>query len=239
MYGLLISLGAILAFFISERAMKKRGLKLSVFYRTVNLVVILGLLGARTYHVVDYWKVYSKYPELILQIWQGGMGIYGAILGGFIGILISTGGKSMLNWLDVFVLGLPLAQSIGRWGNFFNGELHGIETKLPWGLKIEGKAYHPLFLYESVLDFLLFLYLYRLEKRNEKLNKGTIFGIYLIGYGSIRFFLEFLRIHSWTINWINVAQAISILAVIIGGRTLIKARSQPSIILHENGGQYH
>jgi len=233
MYGLLISLGAILAFFISERAVKKRGLKLSVFYRTVNLVIILGLLGARTYHVIDYWKVYSKYPELILQIWQGGMGIYGAILGGFIGILISTGGKSMLNWLDVFVLGLPLAQSIGRWGNFFNGELHGIETKLPWGLKIEGKAYHPLFLYESVLDFLLFLYLHGLEKRNEKLNKGTIFGAYLIGYGSIRFFLEFLRIRSWAINWINVAQAISILAVIIGGTFLWKNCSKPGMVLEK------
>jgi len=215
MYGLLISFGAIIAFFISEEAVKKRGLNLSVFYRTVNLVIILGLLGARTYHVIDYWEVYSKYPELIPQVWKGGMGIYGAIFGGFLGVLLGAGKGTLLNWLDVFTLGLPLAQSIGRWGNFFNGELYGVETRLPWGLKIDGKTYHPLFLYESTLNLLLFSILYILERKNGKLKKGTILSTYLIGYGSIRFFLEFLRIRSWSISEINVAQAISILAIII------------------------
>jgi len=221
MYGLLISLGAILAFFISERAVKKRGLELSVFYRSVNLAIILGLLGARAYHTIDYWGVYSKNPRLILQIWRGGMGIYGAIFGGFWGVLIGVGKKDLLKWLDVFVLGLPLAQSIGRWGNFFNKELYGQETSLPWGVNVGGKACHPLFLYESVLNFLLFLILCILEKRNEKLKRGTILGTYLLGYGLIRFFLEFLRVESWTAYGVNVAQAISLLAIIIPGQSWV------------------
>ena len=222
MYGLLISFGAILAFLISKRIAKKRNLKLSTFYKTVNLAIILGLVGARAYHVIDYGGFYAKHPELVLQVWRGGMGIYGAIFGGFLGVLIGTGGKDILRWLDVFVLGLPLAQSIGRWGNFFNGELYGIETKLPWGLKIEGKAHHPLFLYESILNFLLFLYLCTLEKRNGKLKRGTIAATYLVGYGSIRFLLEFLRMESWTTYGINIAQTISLLAIIVGGLLLIK-----------------
>jgi prolipoprotein diacylglyceryl transferase len=219
MYGLLISIGAVLAFLITERAAKKENLNMGLFYQTFNISFIFGLLGARLYHVTDYWNLYSKNPLLILQIWRGGMGIYGAILGGLLGFFLSLKAFAkekvkLLKWLDVAVLGLPLAQAVGRWGNFFNRELYGIRTNLPWGVKINGELFHPLFLYESILNFILFVILIRLHKR--KARDGVLFWIYLIGYGLIRFVLEFIRLRSWTIYGISVAQAISLILIFTG-----------------------
>lgn len=229
MYGLLISIGSIAAFFISEGAAKRRKLNLSIFYKTVNYTIILGIIGARLYHVIDYWEIYRNYPLLIPQIWQGGLAIYGALIGGGLGIYCSLALSGIrkgdiLKWLDVAVLGLPLAQAVGRWGNFFNRELYGIETALPWGIVMKGKKYHPLFLYESILNLILFGLLMFLERRKNP-KKGTIFSLYLLGYGTIRFLLEFLRLRSWTFAGINVAQFISVLMIIVSTALLTNKRS--------------
>lgn len=221
MYGILISLGSIGAFFIVEGIVKKRELDLRIFYNSINAAIIFALLGARLYHVIHYWSLYKNFPFLIIQVWKGGLGIFGALIGGVIGIYISltkagVKRKEMLEWLDIFAVGIPFIQAIGRWGNYFNKEIQGTETSLPWALKMEGKFQHPLFLYESVLNFILFLILLWMEKRQQGkgIKKGTILFSYLLGYGLIRFFLEFLRVESWKINGINVAQGISIILII-------------------------
>lgn len=200
MYGFLISLGGILAFFISEHEVKKRSLSTKFFYRTVNFAIIAGILGARLYHVLDYFELYRQNPRAILAVWRGGLGIFGAILGGLFAIHLSArlSKENLLKWLDIFVLGLPLAQAIGRWGNFFNRELLGVNA-------------HPLFLYESILNGVLFLVLLFLNRKN--LPKGTLFYTYILGYGAIRFFLEFLRMRAWTICNVNVTQAIALIMI--------------------------
>ncbi|MBD3365801.1 prolipoprotein diacylglyceryl transferase [candidate division WWE3 bacterium] len=255
LYGILISLGALLAFFIGEKAVKKRNLPLTTYYHAVNGALIGGLVGGRLYHILDYWSLYSRNPLLILQVWKGGMGIFGALFGGVIGIglILFLAAKKkceetltsgfLLKWLDIFALGVPLIQAIGRWGNFFNHELYGKETNLSWGLAFEGKRYHPLFLYESIANFALFLILLEIERSWSPENptkqdnqtattfkSGTIFFTYLTGYGLIRFFLEFLRLRSWTLHGINVAQTISLLFILTGIYNLRKRR----ILLREN-----
>jgi phosphatidylglycerol:prolipoprotein diacylglycerol transferase len=200
MYGLLISIGGILAFLISERAVKERGLNLRLFYSIVNITIIGGVIGARFYHVIDYWSFYKEHLWQIGAIWKGGLGIFGGIIGGFIfaSAALLYHKQNLVAWLDALVVGLPLAQAIGRWGNFFNKELYGPETSLPWGIDINGKKYHPLFLYESLLDLLLFLglqFMWRRENQKEKKQfpNGMFFWLYISIYGLIRIFLQPLR----------------------------------------------
>ncbi len=221
MYGILISLGSIAAFFISEKALKRRDGNLRLFYKITNIAILAGIAGARAYHVIDYWQIYKTNPLLIPQVWKGGMGIFGALIGASVAIIITlkttkNNKLSILEWMDIAVLGIPLAQALGRWGNFFNKELVGKETSLAWGILLEGKRYHPLFLYESILNLILFLILINLENKRRKLKKGFIFFSYLVGYGVIRFSLEFLRMRSWSILGVNIAQAISLLIILVG-----------------------
>lgn len=242
MYGLLISLGAFAAFFVSEKAAKKRNLELSFFYKLVNVAIITGVIGARLYHVLDYWNVYSQNPLATIQIWNGGLGIYGGLIGGFLGLwaTVNLAGKNLAGWLDIFALGMPLAQAIGRWGNFFNQELYGIPTSLPWGFKISGTSFHPLFLYESTLNIILFAVLQILwKKKGRTAKKGFFFWSYALGYGAIRFSLEFLRVNPWQILGVNVAQLISSGLILIslikllglGKPNTTKSKEKPSRVL--------
>jgi phosphatidylglycerol:prolipoprotein diacylglycerol transferase len=160
------------------------------------------------------------------------MGIWGGIFGGTLGAItyLKIKGEKIFPWLDIISVVTPLGQSVGRWGNFFNKEIFGLPTTLPWGIYIEPEKrpveflnyskFHPLFIYESILNFILFLFLLILYKKtNEKTPSGTFLCIYLISYSTIRFFLEFLRINPWKIEisslFLNVSQCISILVIII------------------------
>jgi len=181
-----------------------------------------GVIGARFYHVVDYWQYYMANPGEILAIWQGGLGIFGGILGGVIGLWLYTRSKSrFLKLLDLASLGLPIGQAIGRWGNFINQELYGKPTSLPWGIYIKPEKrllevltyekFHPLWLYESLWSLGVFGVLYWLVKKGKiKLGKGRLFVTYLGLYGLGRFWLEWLRIEFWEIYGVNVAQIISV-----------------------------
>jgi phosphatidylglycerol:prolipoprotein diacylglycerol transferase len=157
-----------------------------------------------------------------VAVWHGGLGIFGGILGGGVGLWIYTRKKDIfLKMLDLVAFGLPIGQAIGRWGNFFNQELYGKPTSLPWGIYIrpenrllsviEYERFQPLFLYESLWCLGVFGALHWLVKdKVVKLGKGGVFIFYLGLYGLGRFFLEFLRIESWKIYGVNVAQAISL-----------------------------
>lgn len=175
-------------------------------------VVIGGITGARVYHVIDKWQEIYRYNLLsILYIWNGGLGIWGAIFGGIVGLYLAfqitklSYKYKFINLLDIIIFGVPLGQAIGRWGNFFNNE-------------IVGKNGEPLFLYESVLDLVLFGILVWLV-RSDKLEKpGQITGIYLIGYGLIRLILEPLRPEAivWRIAETPVASLFSLAAIMTG-----------------------
>lgn len=245
MYGLCIFLGIISAVLVGERLCKKRSLDVQTFWRIVFFALVFGLLGARLYHVLHRLDYFMGHPLEIFSFWQGGLGIWGAIFGGLFGFLLSTRkigraefgvptkrptfiGKNGLAYLDIFAVCAPLAQAIGRWGNYFNKELFGRPTNLPWGIYIPPQlrleqfkyydTFHPLFLYESALNFILFGLLFAVYKSQSQDRKslapGSFALIYLFGYSLIRFALEFLRPDSWKFLNFPVASLISLLVML-------------------------
>lgn len=190
-------------------------------------MVIPGLIGARLYHLLTDWPLYRADPVSALYIWNGGLGIYGAILGGLIGLFVFARKKSLPYWIlaDLIVLALPLAQAIGRFGNLFNRELAGGVTNLPWGMSLSGftEKFHPAFLYEQVLNLLLFFTLLILAAlRKIKPGRGQIVAVYLIGYGIIRFVVDFFRLEPRIIFGVfTVAQLVSLCLALLGAGFLV------------------
>jgi len=224
-YGIIISISIATALFIAEHFAKKDSRNVEYLWESALYTIIFGVIGARIYHVIDFSSYYLHAPLQILALWNGGMAYYGALIGGLLGLtyFIKRRKLDLVYWLDIAALVTPLAQAIGRIGNYFNHEVYGLPTTLPWGITIpkeklpeqfsENTKFHPLFAYEAVLNLILFLILITIKKRT-KIHKGIILKTYLFGYALIRFSLEFLRIDSWTILGINVAQTVSVVIVL-------------------------
>ncbi len=243
MYGLVISIAVIVCLLLGESLAVKNRIDLKNYWNSALLILIFGLVGARLYHVVDYYRYYLSKPILIFFINHGGMGIYGGIVGGIFGLFIA--GKiyklHLGQWLDLLSVVTPLGQAIGRWANYFNQELFGLPTNLPWGIYIPphrrpdnysiNDMYHPLFFYEFVLNTSLFYILYMTYNSNYyrlKRLSGLVTAIYFIGYGSIRFSLDFLRISPWKIYGFNVSQIISVIFIFLGIFMIYKIRDKTS-----------
>ena len=225
-YGIMITIGVLSALGIALIETKRRGESAEHIINMALLVIPLGIIGARLYHVIDQWEYYSQNPGLIIG--GRGPGIFGAIIGGALGLIIYTWWKklSTLRWLDIVAPGLILAQAIGRWGNFFNQELYGYPTNLPWGIYIDPahrlpgyenySHFHPLFLYESLWNLLGFAILMLLgRKLSRRLRDGDIFFLYVIHYSIGRFFLEGLKLDVWTLGGIPTARWITGLAIVV------------------------
>ncbi len=221
-YGFLISFSILVCILLIRRLIERKDEE--ILWGVALWTTLWGIFGARLYHVLDYINYYLETPFEVFKIWNGGLGIWGALIGGIFGVLIYLRKKreNLLYWLDVLSVVLPLGQAIGRWGNFFNNEIFGKPTNLPWGLYVNPKNrpieftsytnFHPLFIYESFLNLILFLFLFTLYKKyRDKLPNGIFLSIYLGSYSVIRFFLEFLRVDPWKIYNLNVSQCISIL----------------------------
>ena len=197
-----------------------------------------ALIGARLYHVIDEWAFYSANPGQIFALRSGGIGIFGAIVGGAFAVIAYTwwvnraarrGGRqpmSALRWLDIGAPAFLLGQAIGRWGNFFNQELFGPPTDLPWGIPIElayrpaqyyeSTHFHPLFLYESLLSLLgVAVLLWAGRRYARRLRQGDILLLYLVWYSAERSALEFLRIDNWTIGPIATAHIVAFVLVLL------------------------
>ena len=219
-YGVIICLAMVLACVVAlHNAVKKEGFLLDSFLDYFIFAIPIGVVGARAMYVLSRLDVYDSFSEMI-AVWNGGLAIWGGVIAGAITILVAAKIKkhNALKVLDAIVPGLLLAQAIGRWGNFVNGEAYGEPMKkaLFWGMKLgNGPLVHPTFLYESILTFTGFLLAMLLVYRFKKLN-GQVFCFYLVWYGIGRVLVESLRTDSLMIGSFRLAQCIGVFAVLLG-----------------------
>lgn len=215
-YGILIATGVLIGAILAIREAKRVGLDEETLMDFLIWEVPLCLVGARLYYVIFSWDMYRDNPIEALNIRNGGLAIHGAIIMAIIVAVIFTKIRKIDFWTiaDVCAPSLILAQSIGRWGNYINQEAHGGPTNLPWGIMVNGVKVHPTFLYESIWNFLVFLFLIWYRKNKQKV-KGEVFLLYISLYSFIRFFIEGLRTDSLMLGPIRVAQLVSIIGIII------------------------
>lgn len=215
-YGILIASGVLIGAILAIREAKRVGLDEETLMDFLIWEVPLCLVGARLYYVIFSWDLYRNNPIEALNIRNGGLAIHGAIIMAIIVAIIFTRIRKINFWTiaDVCAPSLVLAQSIGRWGNYINQEAHGGPTNLPWGIMVNGVKVHPTFLYESIWNFLVFLFLLWYSRNKQKV-KGEIFLLYLALYSFIRFFIEGLRTDSLMLGPIRVAQLVSIIGIVI------------------------
>lgn len=215
-YAVFIVTGMMLALYLLSRQMKRRHIDPDLAYDIALWVLPFGIIGARLWYVLFES---ARFPTFwsVINLRSGGLAIQGGIMAGLLVALVWSKKKhfSLFRLTDMIAPGLALAQGIGRWGNFTNNEAHGGLTDLPWGLWIDGQRYHPTFLYESVGDILLCLFLFWALRRLVK-RDGQATALYFIGYGLLRFFVEGLRTDSLYWGPIRVAQALSLIGIVVG-----------------------
>lgn len=226
-YGIILSfaifVGVLAAYYLYKNFYIE---KASYIIEFSSYIILFGIIGARLYYCFVNYPYYLYQPLDIFNIRQGGLSIHGMIIAGVLSLyfLARKYKMSFFKLTDAFLCATPLAQSIGRWGNFFNSEAFGAPTDLPWKLYIAPihrpieyinyEYFHPTFLYESILDFLIFIILLALFKKMSK-TPGIITCLYLILYSLVRIFVEHFRIDSVLyICEIPIAQLVSILLIL-------------------------
>ena len=238
-YGVIIGLAIILALYIAVRETEKRGLDKDVFMDLMLWAIPIAILSARLYYVIFEWNYYSQNPGEIIAIWNGGLAIHGALIGGVITAIVFTKKRQVSFWqlVDIAAPSIILGQAIGRWGNFINQEAHGGEVtraflenlQLPEfminQMYINGAYYHPTFLYESIWNFVGFILLILLRKVN--MRRGEMFLSYVIWYSVGRFFIEGMRTDSLMLTEsLRMAQTISAFLIIAAVVVLLYRRAK-------------
>lgn len=253
-YGLMIALGVVAAVRIAgKRAERVHAGTMDDLSSIALWAVPAGVLGGRAYHVLtDYEKFQGNWGDVI-KVWQGGLGIWGGIT---VGVLVGFWRAKKMN-LDAWVLvscsvpGIAVAQAIGRWGNWWNQELFGRPTELPWALEVsdatalkagfaEGTTFHPTFLYESIGCLVLAFALIAVEKK-RKPGRGRLLAWYVAGYTALRFFIEGLRIDQakefagFRFNqWVSIiAFVVAVGFIIVDARRSPKASEASTVLEHE------
>ncbi len=224
-YGLLIALSIILGLNLSKKLARYRGIDPHLVSEILPSLILSSIIGARIYYVIFEYRqfsgdnfftpirifnIYLNIPSF-LAIWEGGIAIHGALLGGFLSIYLFCKSKKipLKIFLDLLMPSVILGQAIGRWGNFFNNEAFGIPTNLPWKVFIplsnrpiifsNSQFFHPTFLYESLWNLLIFIiliYVFNKQNKDNSILPGLITCLYLITYSFGRFWIEGLRIDS-------------------------------------------
>ena len=238
-YGVIIGLAIILALYIAIKETEKRGLDKDVFMDLMLWAIPIAILSARLYYVLFEWDYYSQNPGEIIAIWNGGLAIHGALIGGVITTIVFTKKKQISFWqlVDIAAPSIILGQAIGRWGNFINQEAHGGEVtraflenlQLPeWIINqmyMNGTYYHPTFLYESIWNLIGFILLMLLRKVN--LRRGEMFLTYVIWYSVGRFFIEGMRTDSLMLTEnLRMAQTISAVLIVAAVVVLLYRRAK-------------
>lgn len=242
-YSLCILLGVIVAYILITREGKKQGLTKEFTSDLIFYTLIIGILGARVYYCVFNLDYYLANPSEILKIYNGGLAIHGGVIAGLIFVYFYTKKKnvSFIKILDIVAPAVIIAQSFGRWGNFFNQEAHGgittyqnlknmhIPEFIINGMHIEGKYYYPTFFFESIWCLMGFIIL-MIARRNKNLRKGFQIGFYFIWYGIGRFFIEAFRTDSLMFFGLKIAQIVSLIGIIIGIIIIVTNRNKSTIM---------
>ena len=237
-YGVIIGLAIMLALYLAVSEGKRQGLRPDDFYDYLLYALPIALICARIYYVIFQWDYYKRFPAEIYRIWDGGIAIYGGLLGALLVLVIFCKKRQLSPWLflDVIAPTVILAQGIGRWGNFINQEAHGeavsriflVQMHLPnfiiEQMNIGGTYYQPTFLYESVWDILGFLVLILLRHRKKLFKQGEIFLTYVAWYSFGRFFIEGMRTDSLMLLGLRVSQWLSVILFIGALSTIIYRR---------------
>jgi phosphatidylglycerol---prolipoprotein diacylglyceryl transferase len=237
LYGVCVLLGFFVWVLVTARLWQRGGGDGIEAAWACLLAAPVAFIGARLYHVITDYGVYSANPTGIFDVAQGGLSIFGAVAGGIFALVFyaNVRGWPIATFLDCAIVGIPLAQAIGRWGNYFNQELFGRPTDLPWGLHVDEafrpygyatyEQFHPVFLYESVLDIGVFIALGLLWRPlHERFRPGCIVGAYLILYGVVRVLMELLRSDpSNMIGPFRLNLVVAVLVLLTGALILIVA----------------
>ncbi len=234
-YGVLIGIAFLLAYSLAEKLIHKNSLNINHFSDLIFFILIASVVFARLYFVFLSWGYFKNHLDEIFKIWHGGQSIHGGIFGAIAAAVIYTKIKkiSFYSYIDVIAVITPFGQAIGRWGNFFNNEAFGkpvfnsfirlyIPKEFRPDLYVKHDFFHPTFLYESMLDFIIFIFLYK-KYSLWRDKPGRIFWTYLFCYSIIRFFLEFLRTDSlYVFGNIPGAQVVSIILIFASMIMLLK-----------------
>lgn len=248
-YGVIMAIslfsGVLIARFITGRFYPE--IDPEVIYDISPHVILGAIFGARLYYCLLSYNYYAKNPLEIFALWQGGLSIHGAILGGLIaGIIYAKRHKlPILKLCDIFSYGLVLGQAIGRWGNFFNSEAFGRPTDNFLKLYIpiykrpleymQYNFFHPTFLYESILDVCIFLVLFFVIRKSAKKRSGIVFFTYLMLYSIVRIIIEEIRIDSvLNIDGVPIAQIVSAIIILISIIGIFVIKSKNESVLRNN-----
>ena len=214
-YGILIASAMVLAVAVIYRRAPIHNISSEKTLDFVLICIPMGVIGARLYYVIFNWAYYSGDFFKMVNIRAGGLAIHGGLIVGFLTaiLLCRLWDIKPLDLLDLTAPAIAIAQSIGRWGNYFNQEAHGGPTTLPWAISVDGQMVHPTFLYESVWCFLLFIILILVD--NHRKFEGQVFLLYGILYSLERFFVEGLRTDSLMLGNLKQAQVLSAVVFIL------------------------
>lgn len=228
-YGILIAIGVLVAVFVARLRYARFGGDPNLVERVSIWAVFIGFLGARTGYVITHSADFAGRPWAVLFIWEGGLALYGGLIAGAIAaiFLLNRWRGDVFAFGDAAAIGIPLAQAIGRWGNYFNQELFGTPSTLPWAVEIDAthrpldyvsyETFHPTFLYESLWNLAITVPLILWLERKGKLAKGASFPLYVAAYAVIRFLMELLRTDTtFRLAGLSRNGWISALAVIAG-----------------------
>jgi prolipoprotein diacylglyceryl transferase len=240
LYGILIAFGAYLALRWTVSRYESYGGDPELAERAGLGALLFGFLGARLGYVLPRLDRFVDRPLEILAIWQGGLALFGGLLAGTLAVIIIVrrGRGDVAGMADAIAAGLPLAQAIGRWGNYFNQELYGRPTDLPWALEVEpafrrpgyadAATFHPTFLYESLWNLALVGLIVRLGRRGT-LPRGALILVYAVGYGTGRFLVELLRIDTVErYGGLSRNNWLALLLVLGGTAALLRLRASQS-----------
>ena len=233
-YGLLIACAMALSVYLCSKQEKRLGLPKDVTYDLALWVIPAGVIGARLYYVAFQWEVYRQNPLSILYIWEGGLAIYGGVIGGALAVFAFSRLKNIPfgKLADMIAPALIPSQAIGRWGNYFNGEAYGrlIENPalqvFPLAVNVDGAWHMATFFYESAWDFLGFLVLWLNRKKTTA--SGNLFLLYLVWYGLGRAFIEGLRTDSLMLGPLRVSQVLSA-ALCVGAGVILLYRKWKAV----------
>ncbi len=229
-YGIIIAGGIVAGVLVAIYNAKRKGYNSELIFDMMILALPMSIIGARLYYVAFEWDFYAQNPDKIFAIWEGGMAIYGAIIGAFLAAFILCKWRKFpfLRLMDIATPGLILGQAIGRWGNFINQEAYGLPITnpdlmfFPYGVQDGGQWFLATFFYESMWNLAVFAIMMWYFKRAKR--DGNIFAVYLIGYGTGRLWIEGVRIQTLQFLGMPVSQLVSIIMIAVGVAWLVYAK---------------